>query len=255
MKSLWIGAGVGVLTLGLSVFSATARADESEMIQLRHDAARSPQNFEMEVRVAFYQPQVDSAPGLSGTPYADVFGSTMHYELAMEFDWQAMRIPHFGTLGPGVSIGYTSMSGIAQRVDGGTPPSEESTSLQIMPLYAVAVLRIDALMRDFHVPLVPYAKAGLGEALWRASNTAGTSVNPGGVLGEGHTFGTQLAVGLQFALGVIDPHSAQQLDESTGINNTYVFGEFMMSDLTGIGQSHALYVGTNTFAFGIAFEF
>jgi hypothetical protein len=117
------------------------------------------------------------------------------------------------------------------------------------------VLRVDTLMRDFHVPFVPYAKAGFGYALWRASNTAGTSVGPTGTLGEGHTFGTQLAAGLQFSLGVIDEHSAQQLDESTGINNTYLFAEYMMSDLTGIGQSTALYVGSNSFVFGLSFEF
>ena len=61
--------------------------------------------------------------------------------------------------------------------------------------------------------------------------------------------------GLSAVLGVIDPHSAQQLDESTGINNTYIFAEFMMSDLTGIGQSHALYVGSNSLVFGLSFEF
>jgi hypothetical protein len=109
-------------------------------------------------------------------------------------------------------------------------------------------------MREAHVPFVPYAKAGLGYALWRASNTGGTSTQ-NGLLGEGHTFGTQLAAGLAFSLGVIDPNSSRQLDESTGINNTYIFAEYMMSDLSGIGQSHALWVGTNSFVFGLAFEF
>jgi hypothetical protein len=254
-KSAWIG--VGVLAFATLAFPARAHADESEMIETRGapDRGRSAQNFEVEVRAALYQPQVDSDPTLHGTPYKDSFGSTMHFEVGMEFDWQAIRIPHVGTFGPGVSIGYTKMSGIAPRVDGLLPPSEETSSLEILPTYAVAVLRVDALMRDLHVPLVPYAKAGVGYALWRASNTAGTSVGPTGVVGEGHTFGTQFAVGLQFGLGVLDPHSAQQLDESTGINNTYIFGELMLSELTGIGQEHALYVGTNTFAFGLAFEF
>jgi hypothetical protein len=256
VKSAWIGVGVGVLTSAMAAFAADARADQSEMLEQRGEQrGRSAQNFEVEVRAALYQPQVDSDPTLSGTPYKDSFGSTPRLELAMEFDWQALRIPHFGSLGPGVSLGYTKMSGIAPRVDKGLPPSEETSTLEIMPLYAVAVLRIDVLMRDLHVPLVPYAKAGLGEALWRASNTAGTAHSPAGVVGEGHTFGTQFALGLQFGLGVLDPHASQQLDESTGINNTYIFGELMLSELTGIGQEHALYVGTNTLAFGLAFEF
>lgn len=256
MKSAWIGFGAIALTGLLSAFGADARASDDGAFEIaRPDAGRSPQNFEMEVRVALYNPQVDSDPTLHGTPYAAVFGSSQRYELAMEFDWQAIRIPHLGTLGPGVSVGYTNATGIAQRTDNGLPASQETTSLTIMPLYLVAVFRVDTFMRDLHVPFVPYAKAGLGEALWRASNTAGTSVGPTGTLGEGHTFGTQLAAGLQFSLGVIDPHSAQQLDESTGINNTYIFAEFMMSDLTGIGQSHALYVGSNSLVFGLSFEF
>jgi hypothetical protein len=226
------------------------------MLETRQpDAGRSSQNFAMEVRVALYNPKVDSDPSLHGNdPYAQSFGDSQRYEVAAEFDWQALRIPHLGTLGPGVGIGYTKSSAIAPRADGGQPPSEETTSLQIFPMYAVAVLRIDVLMREAHVPFVPYAKAGLGYALWRASNTAGTS-SQHGLLGEGHTFGTQLAAGMAFSLGVIDPNSSRQLDESTGINNTYVFAEYMMSDLSGIGQTHALWVGTNSIVFGLAFEF
>ncbi len=248
--------GIG-LSVGLASLASAQRAwaDNSTLLEARQpDAGRSSQNFAMEVRVALYNPQVDSDSSLHGDPYAQAFGSSQRYEVAAEFDWQALRIPHLGTLGPGVGIGYTKSSAIAPRTDGGQPASEETTSLQIFPMYAVAVFRVDVLMREAHVPFVPYAKAGLGYALWRASNTGGTSTQ-NGLLGEGHTFGTQLAAGLAFSLGVIDPNSSRQLDESTGINNTYIFAEYMMSDLSGIGQSHALWVGTNSFVFGLAFEF
>jgi hypothetical protein len=247
--------GLSVALAGVAV-GGRARADNSGMLEVRQpDAGRSAQNFAMEVRVALYNPQVDSDGSLKGNPYASAFGPSQRYEVAMEFDWQALRIPHVGTLGPAISLGYTKSTAIAPRADGGQPPSEETTSLEIFPMYAVAVFRLDVLMRDAHVPLVPYAKAGLGYALWRSSNTAGTSVAPDGVVAKGHTFGTQLAAGMAFALGVIDPNASRQLDESTGINNTYIFGEVMMADLTGLGQSHALWVGSNSFVFGLAFEF
>ena len=116
----------------------------------------------------------------------------------MEFDWQALRIPNVGTLGPGLAVGYTNANGIAQRVDGGYPASSETTTLEILPMYLVGVFRVDVLWRQLHVPFVPYAKAGLGAALWRASNTVGTSVAPNGKVGEGHSFGTQLAAGMAF---------------------------------------------------------
>ena len=147
------------------------------------------------------------------------------------------------------------MNGIAQRIDGGYPPSAESTTLEILPIYGVAVFRLDALWRKFHVPFVPYAKAGLGVALWRASNTVGTSVNPAGVYGLGATWGTQFAAGVAFNLGVLDPTSVRQLDEATGINNTYIFGEYMASSLDGIAQKDPLLVGSDSFAFGLSFEF
>ena len=173
----------------------------------------------------------------------------------MEFDWQALRIPNVGTLGPGIALGYTNSNGTAQRIDGGYPPSAESTTLEILPMYLVAVFRLDVLWRQASIPFVPYVKAGIGEALWRASNTVGTSVAPNGVVGEGHSFGTQLAAGLAFNIGILDPTSVRDLDESTGINNTYLFAEYMLSTLDGIGQSHVLRVGSDSIVFGATFEF
>jgi hypothetical protein len=245
----------GAAALSLA-WASSAHADASSMFMQRSpDAGRSPQNFAFEARVGLYNPRVDDDPTLgTKAPYNTAFGDSQRFEIAAELDWQVLRIPHFGTLGPGFGLGYTKASGLATRTDKQLPASEETTSLEILPLYAVGVLRVDVLMRDVHVPLVPYAKAGLGMAFWRASNTAGTSVQ-NGVSGEGHTLGPQLALGAAFAIGVLDPSSSRQLDESTGINNTYLFGEYMISDLTGIGQSHALWVGSNSFVFGLAFEF
>ena len=44
------------------------------------------------------------------------------------------------------------------------------------------------------------------------------------------------------------------LDEATGINNTYVFAEYMLSTLDGIAQNHVLFVGTDSFVFGLTLE-
>ena len=192
-----------------------------------------------------------------GTPYASTFGSSQRWEGALELDWQALKLPNIGTLGPGLSVGYTSITGFA-TITGTTPPvaSAESTTLEILPVYLVGVFRLDVLMRQAHIPLVPYAKAGIGYALWRASNTAGTSVAPNGLVGEGHTWGTQLAVGLAFNIGVLDPSfrpAARRVDRDQ--QHLRLPGEYMMSTLDGIAQSHPLWVGTNTFAFGLAVEF
>jgi hypothetical protein len=232
----------------------TASADESGVLVTRHHSGVSPQNFLIEARIGLYENQIDSDPKLGGkNPAASTFGTDPRFEVGMEFDWQALRIPDVGSLGPGFALAYTVLHGCA-IITGTTQCSAEQTGLEILPMYLVAVFRLDVLQEKLHVPLVPYAKAGLGYALWRGSNSAGTSTY-GGVIAEGGTFGTQLAGGVAFNLGVFDPNTAHQLDESTGINNTYAFVEYYSSDLNGLWQSNVLRVGSRNVAFGLSFEF
>jgi hypothetical protein len=221
----------------------------------RHHQFASPQHFAAEIRFSPFTPNVDSDPALNGaTPYQNVFGTAPRLMVSGEFDWQALRIPHVGTLGPGVGAGFMTVTDPATFTNGGGP-SAENTSLSIYPFLAMAVFRVDEFWREAHVPLVPYAKAGLNYSLWRASNTLGTS-NYNGVVGSGHSIGTHLAIGLSFNLNVFDSYAAQNLDDSLGINGTYIFAELARDDLTGLGiQDHPLRVGGTNWDFGLAFEF
>ncbi len=133
--------------------------------------------------------------------------------------------------------------------------SGEQTSLEIYPMYAVAVLRADVLWREVHIPFVPYAKFGLAYSIWRASNSLGTSVYKG-QQGVGGTLGTQLALGLAFNLNVFDEYSAKNFDDAVGVNGTYAFAEYTRADLEGLGiQKDPLRVGGQCWTFGLAFEF
>lgn len=225
-----------------------------------HKQYESPQHFALELRFSAFTPDIDKDPALGGqNPYQAAFGSNDHLMFGAEFDWQAARIPHVGTLGPGLGVGYVKISRPAQFVnpqDQTSPPAEDTT-LEILPFYAVGVLRADAVWRELHVPLVPYAKLGLGLAFWRASNTLGTSRYPHdqGVAGLGHTFGGQFAIGLGLNLNVFDPYAARNFDESAGVNNTYAYAEWTVSDLTGLAQADPLRVGGTYWTFGLAFEF
>jgi hypothetical protein len=243
------------VALGLFSGEAFAQGSGEEFLVGRHKPYESPQHFAFEIRLSPFTPDVDSDPNLHGaTPYKDIFGTSARVLVAGEFDWQVARIQHLGTLGPGFGIGYTTMSAQAPLANG-TGLSGESTSLTIIPMYAVAVLRADALWREVHIPLVPYAKLGIGLAYWRASNTLGTS-NFGGVSGVGHTWGTELAFGVGFNLNVLDQYAARNLDESLGVNNTYLTAEWTRSDLSGLwGQQSPLRVGGTFWTFGLAFEF
>ena len=252
---------VGVFAVGtvLSLATSAEAQERSEILVGRHHNYESPQNFALEFRGGPYRPNIDSEAGLKGGPYESNYEKRKPWLLAVELDWQALRRPFVGTLGPGVGAGYWTISGRARftQPHPGDPISAEESSLDIYPFYGVAVLRVDVLAREAHIPIVPYAKAGIGVALWRAYNTGGTSDQPdySPSTGKGHTFGTHLAAGVALHLDFLDPGAAASLDNSLGINNTYLFIEYMQSSLTGISQKHPLYVGSDTWSTGLAFEF
>ena len=251
----------GALAIAATLVAATAQAQEDRLDPLNgraHDA-HSPQHFAAELRFSPYTPNIDSDPALNGmAPYRNAFGTAPRFFIGAEFDWQALRIPHVGSLGPGVSIGYTSASDPAQFTmpqPNGATESGETTSLWIVPMAAMAVLRADVLWRDVGIPLVPYAKVGIAYALWRASNTLGTSSFEG-VQGEGHSLGTHVALGLSLNLNPFDPYAAQNFDDAMGVNGTYLFAEWTREDYNGLGfQSDPLRVGGTNWTFGLAFEF
>jgi hypothetical protein len=246
-----------VLVVVLGAPSGFAQTLEGPIGGVKRDKA-SPQNFAAEIRFAPFTPDIDSDPSLQGaTPFATTFGSGPSLLVSAEFDWQALRIPHLGSLGPGVGAGYTKFSGPAQFVTehNGTFISGEDTSLEIYPFYGVLVFRADAIWRELRVPLVPYAKAGVGYALWRASNTLGTSHSQG-VVGLGHSLGSHVALGLALNLNPFDEYAAKTFDDSMGVNSTSLFAEWTREDLDGLGlQPKPLRVGGTSWTFGLAFEF
>ncbi len=254
VASAWLPAW---LTAG----EARAQTSRRETTYGGHRGFESPQNFAFELRFSPFTPDVDKDPSLHGaTPFNDRFGSNPRLLFGAELDWQAARIPHVGTLGPGIGAGYSTMTRPAAFAPPRTGISGEDTSFEVFPFYVVGVLRADALWRELGIPFVPYAKIGIGYSLWRASNTLGTSAytSPTSgqrVLGEGHTFGTELAFGLGFNLNALDPYAARNFDDAMGVNGTYLFAEWTRSDLNGLFQQNALSVGGTYWTFGITFEF
>ena len=229
---------------GVDEFGAYGTKDRSR--------AESPQNGAVEVRFGPYNPRVDNS--VPGSPYKDTFGTSTRYLFGLEGDWQILRIPHLGSLGAGLGWGYTRSSGYARlTADPGTL-SDEQTTLSIMPMYLVGVLRADVLARDFGIPLVPYAKLGLGYALWWASD-GGVTASSGNVKGKGVSYGPQYALGGMFLLDFLDQQTARDADNSLGINNSYIFGEWFNSELDAFGSKSHMNVGANSWVLGLAIEF
>jgi hypothetical protein len=247
---------VPLLALGLLGFCRAASAQGVDEFGAygpgREDHGESPQYGALEMRFGRYIPSVDSS--VPGTPFKDTFGDSNRYMFGLEVDWQLIRFPHIGTLGPGLGWGYTRATGLAHLTNAPSVASGEDTALSIMPFYLVGVLRADVFARDFGIPLVPYAKLGIGYALWWASDGGATSrVN--GVVGHGTSYGPQYGLGLMFLLDELDPQTARDADNSIGINNSYIFGELYGSELDGFGSKSRMNVGANTWVLGLAIEF
>jgi len=105
----------------------------------------SPQRFAFEFRLGPYSPHIDDDFPQT-KPFETTFGTDQRWFIGAEFDWQILRIPKLGTLGPGIGWGYTHFSSLAKLKTDGSD-SGQDTNLAIMPMYGVAVLRIDTLAR------------------------------------------------------------------------------------------------------------
>lgn len=249
-RTLLLGALLGGALLTASG-SAHAQSDRARKYE-------TPQNFAIELRLGLYYPKIDNEFGGGATPFQDSFGKNQRVFVGFEFDWQAYRIPWVGTIGPGVGAHYLKFGRPALLESG--EPSEEETSLLIYPMHLVGVLRVDVLQREVGIPIVPYLKGGLGTALWRMTNGSGTAKLGGGdtgtpeVKGKGFSYGPQFMLGVALQLDWFDEYAATQADQSLGINNTYLYVEYMSSTLNNT-KGTGLQLGTNSLAGGLAFEF
>jgi len=238
------------LTSGVLAWTSVAHAQEADAAFPKPPRAES--KFGLELRFGPYRPDVDSA--FSGIkPYEQVFGDSTRFMVGGEFDWHPLHIPHFGSLGVGGLIGFTSASGNAKFTDG-SGDSAETTKLSMWLLAALAVLRVDVIARETWIPIVPYAKIGPAAGLWTSENGLGIS-EVDGVLGRGKTYGMMYALGGMLMLDFLDRQSAKTFDAEQGVRHTYLLGEFTWADVNGLGQSGALRVGDKTWTTGLAMEF
>lgn len=218
----------------------------------REGRAESPQDTAFEIRVGRYRPEIDDEFNGAAEPFHKVFGDRSRYEIGLELDWQVLRIPHLGTIGPGIGWGVTRFQQKAQFTDGGGT-SGETTRLWIMPMYLVAVARADVLSRDFKIPFVPYAKLGFGAGLWWSSDGQ-ESASVQGKAGKGLSYGLTYAAGLMFLLDVLDQDDAKSADGLTGINNSYIFAEWFRPQLDGFGAKDVLNIGSSSWVVGVTME-
>lgn len=221
---------------------------------------RSPRNWAFELRFGPYLPNIDSEftkPNAT-LPQATVMGTGHHLMSQFELDWELVHT--IGTLGIGLQAGYMSESAKAfvANPDGtaSTTRSGDNTTLRIMPVAALAVYRMDLAAEYWHIPLVPYAKAGLNYTFWSVTDGNGeTPQYKGGGKGKGGTPGWQAALGIALQLDFLDPSAARGFDSDMGVNHTYAFFEWNHVAADGLGASGKMHLGDSTWVAGLMIEF
>ena len=260
-------ASIAVLALLVALFFRRRRGARNgaaliALFALAGPAARADEGPTRRFLIGFkmdrYDPKVDSEPGLTGTPYHDVFGPRAPPRYQLEFDWEVAH--PFGSLLLGVTAGFWQNYGKAV-LTGSTPGnvqrSQDTATLDVIPLGLIATYRFDWLSdRWERFPFIPYAQAGFMSALWIAVNGTGDVSSPSsGGRGSGWTHGYTTALGVAINLNSIDPGLAREAYLDTGIQRTSVFAEYGWTYLSNFHRSGALILSDHAWRFGLAVEF
>lgn len=235
----------------------------------------SPQRFAIELKFGPYLPDVDRAYRGADPygPYAKIFGLTDErgetigapknvVMPVLGFEWQFFNPAELGPLALGLSGGFMRDSAKALFAD---PPSDpeaplrseaDTISFTAIPLALQAVFRLEIIPDRLGIPLVPYAKGGLAYAIWWSRNAdRKLSRSDSGDKALGGVWGWQVNFGGMLRLDFLDVGSTRNLDRTTGINHTYIFGEYQLSRINNFGRAGSLNLGDSTWFAGLAVEF
>lgn len=238
----------------------------------RAPTGESPQRFAFEVKFGPYLPDVDhNYTGEGYGPYATIFGQTdadgvttgqpkKGFYGGLAFEWQITK----KLAGPiGIGIQWSMFRDSAQAplaeppAEGSTRSSADKVRFAVMPIAFQAVYRFELLAdRVRFAPFVPYAKAGVAYAFWWAKNGSGDiATAKSGDKGRGGVWGWQLNLGAMLRLDFLERGTARRFDRTSGINHTYVFGEWQLARLANFGRKGSMNVGDGTWLVGLAMEF
>ncbi len=181
----------------------------------------------VEVGAGPYVPNIDKE--FSGkTPYRDVFGGKpspmFRLHLAKSL-WTG-----FGSVEVGIKTGFWSKSGHA-IIAGSNPPerSGDHTTFNIIPTSLTLTYRADQLWENVHVPVVPYGRVALERYNWWVTKESHWGK-------RGATNGWSATAGVAFILDFLDPSSARDLDNETGINHTALYFDVTKSKVDDFGS-------------------
>jgi hypothetical protein len=244
---------LALLTAGVLLAPATASA------QLFGLTGESSRDFQFELKFGSYTPDIDSE-GVDA--YSTIFDDESMFMTRIELDWQLYK--GFGSVAVGGELGYAAVTGKAVAT-GSTDSTTDETELNMVPFSLSLVYHLDIMALKWNIPLVPFFKAGLDYCIWWINDGLGdtssyssvdeTTAKTTNFEGSGDTWGWHVSVGLKLLLDGFAPQMAQTFDNEIGVNNSYLFMEYVVSDIDDFGSDKSFQLGDKNLMFGIAFEF
>jgi hypothetical protein len=237
-------AALVALLCGVVLTSSSALAEES------------PRTFMLEIKFGPYKAAVDDEFSGGAKPFATVYGDTAVMLGMAELQYNVWQ--RFGTLAIGAASGYAMDKGKAIAGDGSKPG--DRTTFNVVPLQLHLAYQFDYLAQELDIPLVPFVKVGFDYWVWwfeDPSDETSKYESPDGetFTGSGGTFGWHVGGGLRFLLDWIDPSSASSFDMEIGVNNSYIFVEFLYAQVDDFGSSNSIRIGDGLLFGGLAFDF
>lgn len=240
-----IGWGTAGVAVALSLLCVAPQA-----------SAESTRTWQLEIKFGPYKPSIDDEFSGGAKPFETIYGDTSVLMGMAELQWQFWR--RVGSLSLGVASGYAVDRG-KSLADDGTKPGDK-TEFNVVPLQLHLQYQFDYLADTYNIPFVPYVKAGFDYWFWwfedaegetsKFTDTAGNSLS-----GAGGTFGWHVGGGMRFLLDWFDEASANAFDLEIGVNNSYVFVEYLYTRVDDFGSSNSIQIGDGLIFGGLAFEF
>lgn len=212
-------------------------------------SAESRRRGSFELGAGPYRPDVDSEFDASPGPYEQIFGGGKPWAFRLHVA-RALFTTGVGALELGLRTGFFQDEGKGVITTGGVPvPSGDDTHLRIVPTSLTLTYRLDWLSSRYGVPLAFYARGALERFNWWVTDGDGDSSE------KGATNGWSATGGAAFLLDFVDQGLARELDEDTGVNDTWLFFDVTTTQVDdfGSGKSWDLSSDELTFAGGLMF--
>ena len=252
----WGRAGSASLLLALGLLGAAppARAELSNLGVPQQEVPVRRMLFAL--KIDRYDPQIDSEPGLTGTPYHDIFRGRAPLRWQLEADWEAWH--PFGSVLLGGTVGFWQNIGRGIIHSSGVR-SDDTALLDIVPFSAIATYRFDWVAdRVRWLPIIPYAQVGLAAALWTSfagNGNVSRGTSPAGGRGSGWTYGYTTALGFALSLDAISPDLSNEGRMDIGLKRTSLFAEYGWTRLDDFHSGRGLVLSDRAWRFGLSLEF